>query len=82
MKSSHFSWLGKLTLMKAYDPGFWYQARMTVTNVNIFSSLSLPDMISLTSEDVCGTDKVMSNDYICNKVGNPLVANRCVTMCR
>ena len=44
--------------MKSRRPGFWFQSRMNVTNVNIFSSLSLVDMISLTSQDVCGTDQV------------------------
>ena len=47
---------GRISLMRARDPGFWYQARQNVTNVNIFTSLSLADMISLTSEEVC--DKV------------------------
>ena len=50
--------LGRITLMKSRRPGFWFQSRMNVTNVNIFSSLSLADMISLTSQDVCGTDRV------------------------
>ena len=44
---------GALTLMKAHDPGYWYEARMNVTNVNIFSDLATEELIDLTTAGVC-----------------------------
>ena len=38
--------------MKARDPGYWYQARMNVTNLNIFSNLTTSELVDLTT-DVC-----------------------------
>ena len=45
-------------MMKARDPGFWYQPRMNMTNVNMLTSLSLADLVSLTSTSVCDVDQV------------------------
>ena len=39
--------------MKAHDPGYWYQARMNVTNVNIFTNLTTQELINLTTAGVC-----------------------------
>ena len=39
--------------MKARDPGYWYQARQNVTNVNIFSNLTTGELRDLTTAGVC-----------------------------
>ena len=44
---------GALTLMKAHDPGYWYEARSNVTNVNIFSELTTQELVDLTTGGGC-----------------------------
>ena len=39
--------------MKNRDPGYWYEPKMNMTNVNIFSNLTTDDMINLTTAGVC-----------------------------
>ena len=39
--------------MKNRDPGYWYEPKMNVTNVNIFSNLTTGEMINLTTAGVC-----------------------------
>ena len=39
--------------MKARDPGYWYQGRSNVTNVNIYSNLTTGDLVNLTTVGLC-----------------------------
>ena len=71
--------LGALTVMKARDPGFWYQPRMNMTNVNMLTSLSLADLVSLTSTSVCDVDQVgrevgerLKSEKVNGKVGESM----------
>ena len=44
--------------MKVRDPGYWYQSRMDITNINILTNLRLSDLLSLTTTEVCRLDQL------------------------
>ena len=55
------SLIGKLTIFKAVEPGFFYQARSIVSNVNIYGFLMTPEDMALITDS---KDCTREGDYI------------------